>query len=119
MAKEFIEVNGRKYKAQEIDFNFICMLGEEGIQIQEMDKKSIPALRAYVAYCMGVDPTIAGAEINNHIINGGSLEDFTTVLGEKAESSDFFRALGQRGQTVEKTSSTRNTKKKEQTEASE
>ena len=122
MAKENLVINKRSYRAKELDFNFLCKLGEAGIDIQDIDKKMLPTVRVYVAYCMGVDVELAGEEINRHIINGGSFEDFTSIFGEKAESSDFFRALGQMGQKTTETSSKRNTKKKatgEQTEVSE
>jgi hypothetical protein len=86
MAKETIVINKRSYKAKELDFNFLCELGENGIDIQDIDKKILPVVRIYVAYCMGVDNEIAGNEISRHIINGGTFDDFTTVFNEKAES---------------------------------
>ena len=45
MAKENITVNGRVYKAKELDFNFLCNLGDNGIDISDIDKKMLPALR--------------------------------------------------------------------------
>ena len=122
MAKETIVINKRSYKAKELDFNFLCELGEAGIDIQDIDKKMLPTVRVYVAYCMGVDAELAGEEINRHVINGGTFDDFTSVFSEKAESSDFFRALGQMGQKATETSSKKSTKKKttdEQTEVLE
>lgn len=119
MTKETIVINKRSYKAKELDFNFLCELGENGIDIQDIDKKILPVVRIYIAYCMGVDNEIAGNEISRHIINGGTFDDFTTVFNEKAESSDFFQALGKMGQKTKETTSKKNTKSKEQTEVSE
>lgn len=122
MAKETIVINKRSYKAKELDFNFLCKLGEAGIDIQEIDSKILPTIRLYVAYCMNSSEEIAGDEINRHIINGGKFDDFTSVFSEKADTSDFFRALGQMGQKTTETTPKRNTKKKateEQTEVSE
>ena len=122
MAKETIVINKRSYKAREIDFNFLCKLGQAGIDVQDIDKMILPTVRVYVAYCMGVSEDIAGEEINRHIINGGTFDDFTSVFGEKAESSDFFRALGKTEQKATETSSKKSTKKKstdEQTEVLE
>lgn len=93
MAKEMLTINGRSYKAKELDFNFMAELGMYGIGIEEVGKKMIPALRIYVAWCMGVDVDVAGAEISKHIENGGKFEDITDVFSDKAESSDFFQAL--------------------------
>lgn len=121
MAKEMITVNGRNYRAKELDFNFLCALGEAGISINEIDKKMMNTLRVYVAMCMDVDSDVAGAEISSHIINGGTFEELAEIFSEKAESSDFFRALSERnGQDTTKKSTKRSPKKNaEQTEASE
>lgn len=108
---DFITVNGRKYVAKELDFNFICDLGIEGVNVTEIGEKPLVTIRTYVAYCMGVDSKVAGEEINKHIVNGGSLQDFTEIFEKKGEESDFFRAIS--GQTEQKETPKRNTKKKE------
>lgn len=110
MNKEMLTINGKSYKAKEFDFNFLCMLGEQGIDITEISKKILPTMRAYVAYCMNVDADIAGVEINKHIIGGGSLDELTEIFNTKAEESDFFRALTER---TTKASPKRTTKKSE------
>lgn len=110
MSKERITINGKAYKAKEIDFNFICELGEAGIDISEISKKIIPTVRVYVAYCMGTDLDTAGAEINSHVVNGGTFDEISEVFSEKADESDFFRALGK---ATEKDSPKRTTKKRE------
>lgn len=117
MAKETITVNNRSYRAKELDFNFLCNLSEAGIEIQDVDKKIIPTLRVYVAYCMGVNDDIAGDEINNHIINGGKFEDLADVFSEKAESSDFFRAINKTTEKKSTATSKKSSKSNEQTEA--
>lgn len=92
---ETFKLHNRTYKARELDFNFLCMLGENNVEATAMTKKIIPALRIYVAYCMDADVDIAGAEINNHVINGGTLEELISVFTQKIEDSDFFRALAE------------------------
>lgn len=114
MATEKITINGRSYEAREIDFNFICDLQEAGINIFDLGNKILPSCRAYVAYCMGVSQEVAGEEMNQHIIKGGTFDDFITVFTEKINSSDFFRSLNK---TTETTTSKRTTKKSEKTEA--
>lgn len=113
MAKGTIKINGRTYTARELDFNFLCELGENDIDITDMGKKVIPAVRVYVAYCMGVGTDVAGAEINQHVIKGGNLNDIIEVFTEKASESDFFQALGENSENSEKTTK-RTTKKKEE-----
>lgn len=92
---DFIKLNNQKIKAAEVDFNFVALLSECNIKVNEIAKKQIPAVRAYVAYCMGVDVEMAGDMINQHIINGGDLLSITNVFQKKCEESDFFRALNE------------------------
>lgn len=114
MAKETITLNNKVYKAKEIDFNFICELGMNGVDLQDMDKKIFPAIRIYLAYCMGTDNiNLAGNELEKHLVNGGSFEEIADVFREKAETSDFFRAMAKESnESSEEKTSARNTKKK-------
>ena len=48
--------------------------------------------------------------INEHIINGGTFDEFVEVFKEKADTSGFFRAIT--NQTGEKKTSKSNAKKK-------
>ena len=117
MSNEFITVNGRRFKAKELDFNFLCELGAEGVDITEIGDNILLTVRTYVAYCMGVKPDLAGAEINNHVVNGGGMKELIDVFTEKANESDFFQALT--GETEKKETPKRNTKKKAEAEVSE
>jgi hypothetical protein len=95
----FIKINDRRVVAADVDFNFIAMLSENNINLNEMGKKMLPTIRVYVAYSMGVDVETAGALINQHMVNGGTLEDITKVFMQKCEDSDFFRAISENDQT--------------------
>lgn len=115
---EKIKVNGKVYQAKELDFNFLCELGDQNIQVTEISKKIFPAVRVYVAFCMDVDVDVAGDEINKHVINGGDFNEIIEVFNQKAENSGFFQALGKTAEKNTETSSTetpkkRNTKKSE------
>lgn len=117
---ETLKLNGRTFRARDIDFNFVCILGENDIDIQEIGKKVLPSLRVYVAYCMGVDDTdIAGNEINLHILNGGSLEDISSVFVAKVNESAFFQAIGKQSGTKETAATTKKSTKKSAAEVSE
>jgi hypothetical protein len=115
MSKEMMTINGKVYKAKEVDFNFICELGEAGIDIADISKKLIPTVRVYAAYCMNTDIDSAGDEINAHLISGGTFDDITTVFTEKIEDSDFFRALTKTAET----NTPKKTSKKKDAEVSE
>ena len=111
---ENFKLNGRVYKAREVDFNFVAMLGENGISVTDITKKILPSLRVYVAFCMNSDDLeMAGSEINLHIINGGALDDISAVFVEKLNDSDFFQALSNRTNNEESATGNRkgNTKK--------
>lgn len=110
MTKETITINGRTYKAKEFDFDFMCALEESGISLQDMGSKMFTTVRCYVAYCMNTNLDIAGNEINSHIVNGGTFDEFTEVFQQKANDSDFFRALT--NQNGEKKATASKTKKK-------
>lgn len=112
-------INGRVYPAKELDFNFLCELGDHGIGMDEMEVKIFPVLRAYVAWCIGTDVKTAGDEINLHIMNGGSLDTISDAFAKAGEESGFFRNLNkqQTVQTETTTTSKKHTKKTE--EASE
>lgn len=88
-------INGKKYKSAEVDFNFICDLEDMGISIKDLRSKPLAVARAYFALCANADKDVAGAEIQKHMIDGGSLEELYEVLGIEIENSDFFRALNQ------------------------
>lgn len=92
---DFITLNGRKIRAAECDFNFVAMLSENGIELNQISKKMIPTVRVYVAHCMGVDVETAGDYINQHIISGGTLEQIMETLSKKFEDSGFFRAISE------------------------
>ena len=112
-----ITINGRVYQAKEFDFNFLCKLGEAGIDVTDIGKKILPSLRCYIAYCMGVDDEIAGDEFNKHVIaNGGGFDELIEVFNKKAEESDFFRAISNTTtqENPATTSKKKNTKKEQE-----
>ena len=108
---ETFTVNGRKVKAREADFNFLCDLGENGIEMSDIGKKPLNAIRQDVAFCMGGSADVAGSEINQHVLNGGDFEEILNVFREKMEESDFFRALNQTTATESTATPKKNTNK--------
>lgn len=118
MANEMICVNGKNYKAKDLNFNFLCDLGENGIEINDIGTKVLSALRVYIAFCMNTDVETAGNEISLHCINGGTLDELAKVFNQKAEESDFFRSMGEKSASTQ-TEDTKRTTKKKETEVSE
>jgi hypothetical protein len=113
-----LTINGRVYPAKELDFNFLCELGNEKIDIAEIDVKLMPAIRVYVAWCMGTDVETAGEEINKYVINGGDIKEIATVFSKMGEESGFFRAIQQNNEETSEENTEETPKKrtkKEQT----
>lgn len=90
-----ITINGKTYVAKEFSYNTLCDLQEMGCDITQAKSAPMALVRAYVSICMGVDKDTAGAEIEEHMINGGDLGTVTEVLLNKIENSDFFRRLSE------------------------
>lgn len=104
-------LNGNVYSAKEIGFNLICELEEQGISLEDIERKPMSMLRSYIAFCVGGDREDAGTLIEEHIINGGSLADVAEIMGDAMRDSGFFQALGKG--TEKKTSATKSKAKKE------
>ena len=111
-----ITINGKTYKAVEITFNTVCELEGMGITMDEMSTKAMSFVRAYLSLCMNRPAAFAGAEMNEHIINGGTLDDVVTVIAEMIEESGFFHALSKR---AEKKTGKSKAKKEEKAEPEE
>ena len=86
-------LNGITVVAKEFDFNALCELDNYGVSMQDIGSKPMAFVRAYVAYCMNDSIEMAGQNINDHVINGGKLDDIFGVINTEMEKSGFFRAL--------------------------
>lgn len=86
-------INGKFYKDAELDFNTVCEMENMGVSIQNIDDNIMSAARAYAAICMRKPLRLAGAEIEAHIVNGGTLADILEPFNKNAEESGFFQAL--------------------------
>ena len=86
-------VNNKVYTAKPFDFNMICDLEDMGISLQEVSNKPMSVVRAYFSMCMGKGKDVAGKEMEQHIISGGTFDDIMSAMSDEMEKSDFFRAL--------------------------
>ncbi|MCF0187715.1 MAG: hypothetical protein HUJ98_14655 [Bacteroidaceae bacterium] len=96
--RKFI-LNGKEIKGAELDFNAMCLMEEYGGDLSSGKTNSV--VRAYVAVCMKSNPNLAGIEIQNHVLNGGKLDDIYLTLTEAIEESDFFRKLSEQTEMEE------------------
>lgn len=93
--KNFI-VNGKEYKAKPFDFNLVCDLEDMGVPMATAQDKPMSTARAYFALCTGRGKMYAGQELEQHIANGGDLNEIISIMADEMDKSDFFRNLNQR-----------------------
>lgn len=86
-------INGKTVKAKPFDFGTVCDLEDMGFSMDEMEKKPMKMIRAYVAVCMGTDIEVSGSEINSHIVSGGDLKEATKAMVKEMKESDFFQKM--------------------------
>ena len=90
------ELNGKKYGAAVMNFGAICDLEDLGVNLDDFAQKPMGAVRAYVELSTGLTKKEVAAEIEAHIVAGGTLEHITDCLAGEIEESDFFQALRKR-----------------------
>jgi hypothetical protein len=93
------KINGKEYKAKAFDFNLMCDIEDMGLSISDMGKKNMSFTRAYFSLCACQGKEISGKELEQHMINGGSIDDLVSVMNEEMEKSDFFRSLNKTAET--------------------
>lgn len=105
-------INGTLVTTKTFDFNTLCDFDSYGVSLQDIANKPMAFVRAYVACCMNTSLEMAGQEINNHVINGGKLDDIFEVINKELENSGFFRAIQGKPEEVPKKVTTKASKAK-------
>lgn len=106
-------VNGKSYNSLPLSFGTIRDLDRMNVSLGDILMKPLVSASAYFALCSGLLPNAADAEIEKHIMNGGSINDITEVMVKEAQESDFFLALLKKAeQTVEESLSSKKAKQK-------
>lgn len=105
-------LNGNTIVAKEFDFNTLCEFDDHGVSIQDVGSKPMAFVRAYVACCMNVSLEKAGQEINDHVVNGGKLDDIYNAINKELENSGFFRAMQAESEEIPKKIATKTSKAK-------
>lgn len=107
-------INNKLYKAKAFDFNLLCDLEEQGLSLDDIEKKPMSLIRTYIAFCGNVTKEIAGREIEAHFIGGGNFDDVSKVLASEMEDSGFFRALRENTAESARETSTKSAKSKKE-----
>ena len=98
------QINNHLYHAKEFDFNLLCDLEEQGLSLDDIDKKPMSLIRVYLAFCGNISKEKAGAEIEAHLENGGKFNDVVDAMSAQMQDSGFFRSLSK--ETAPETSET-------------
>ena len=109
MTKTF-EVNGRIYKAKDFNFNLLCDLEEQGLSLDEVEKKPMSLVRTYFMFCAGLSKENAGLEIEQHVEKGGDFTAIVEIISQQMQESGFFRSLNKRAEEGEGETSTQSPK---------
>lgn len=94
-------INGVTYTAKPFDFGLTCDLETYGVSISEARKKGMSFMRAYFAICADLDLEDASAEIQEHLINGGTFEGLSNAIKKEMNNSDFFQAMAEQRKASE------------------
>jgi hypothetical protein len=92
-------VNGKSYRAKEFDFNFLCDLENKNLSLEDIDKKPLSLIRAYIAFSAGITEEQAGYEVEAHLEKGGKFNDVVDVMSEQMQDSGFFRSINKGTET--------------------
>lgn len=95
-------INGKEITAKPIDFNAAIELSDLGGDIYSFGTKPLAVLRAYFAYCAGIDAEAAGREIESHIVGGGDLTDLSAAFMKACDDSAFFKAVIAKAEAADK-----------------
>lgn len=109
MIKTF-EVNKKIYEAKDFNFNLLCDLEEQGLSLDEIERKPMSLVRIYFMFCARLSKEDAGKEIEAHIEQGGEFNDIVSIISEKMQESGFFRSLNKKTEEGEDETSTENPK---------
>lgn len=90
------KLNNKDYNAKKLDYNAVCDLYDLGTDISTLSNGiNFSSIRNFIAVLIfNNDTELAGKEINDHIVNGGKLEDIVEIITKSVEDSGFFQALG-------------------------
>jgi len=113
MTKIF-SVNGKSYRAREFDFNFLCDLEDQNLSLEDIDKKPMSLIRAYLAFSANMSKEDAGTEIEAHLENGGKFDDIVSIMSAQMQDSGFFRSIRESKEEDTDATSTKSAKTKKQ-----
>ena len=92
-----VTINGKTYLIPEVNFDAVCELEENGVDLLAMDSrhpKLATTLRGLCAWIMKVEPRVASREIEAHIKAGGNIIEVLEAVTDAMKDSGFFGQSG-------------------------
>ena len=93
--KRNVTINKKAYGVKKIDFNAICELEDYGVSLADLatfKKKPFSLFRGCFAFHSGLTLEQASNEMEQHLVDGGTFDDFQPFVDALVES-DFFDKL--------------------------
>lgn len=85
-------INGKEYTRPILNFVNMAKLENWGFSLDKMADRPLGFLSAFVALALDGTPEDGARAIDEHIKNGGTLDDLTAELNKSIAESSFFKA---------------------------
>lgn len=85
-------INRKEYTRPILNFVNMAKLENWGFSLDKMADRPLGFLSAFVALALDGTPEDGARAIDEHIKNGGTLDDLTAELNKSIEESSFFKA---------------------------
>lgn len=94
-----MKVNGQEYENPVLNFKALCELEKDGINLNDVKTRPLGFLAGFVGLAVGGGMAAGQEAIEQHLTNGGTLDDFTDALDQAVEASGFFTPKGTKAKT--------------------
>lgn len=90
-----MKINGTEYTTPTLTFANLCKLEDWGLTVNDMSKHPLGFLSAFAALAIGGDLEAGKAAIEEHLQNGGTIDEISDELSKAVDNSGFFKGANQ------------------------
>ncbi len=90
-----MKINGTEYTTPALTFANLCKLEDWGLTVNDMAKRPLGFLAAFVALAVGGDLEDGKSAIEKHIEGGGTIDAISDELSQAVDNSGFFKMENQ------------------------
>lgn len=93
-------INGKNYRIPELGFGLVRRLEGYGISLFELNihNKYLSIINAFVCITLNIEPDQADLLLEQHLLGGGSFDNWMVEINEAVENSGFFQAMLKKSQ---------------------